>query len=69
MLRVQFSDRVAGLTKLSKTQRHTGLLCALVKVMNYSVETDSLLMKLPYYVLWICYIMCVKFYYWNYSGD
>jgi len=51
MLRVWFSDRVVGLTKLGKTQRHTGLLCALVKVMSYGVETDSLLMKLPYYVL------------------
>jgi len=28
-----------------------GLLCSVLKVMSYSVEIDSLLMKLPYYVL------------------
>lgn len=45
MLRVQFSDKVADLTKLCKTQRHTSLLNAIVTVMSYSVETDSLLVK------------------------
>jgi hypothetical protein len=37
MLKVQFHDKVAGLTKLDKTQRMIGLLCAILKVMSYSL--------------------------------
>jgi len=31
------NDLVVGLTKLSKTQRNIGLLCAVLKVMSYSL--------------------------------
>jgi hypothetical protein len=37
MLKVQLNDKVAGITKLGKTQRHTGLLRAVLKVMSYSL--------------------------------
>jgi len=34
---VQLNDRVAGLTELDKTQRMIGLLCDVLKVMNYYI--------------------------------
>ena len=37
MLQVQFNDKVAGLSKLDKTQRMIGLLCAVLKVMSCSL--------------------------------
>jgi len=37
MLKVQFNDKVAGLSKLDKTQRMIGLLCAIIKVMSFSL--------------------------------
>ena len=45
------NDRAVGSTKVGKTQRMIGLLCAVLKVMSYSLLTFSLLIKLPYNVL------------------
>jgi hypothetical protein len=36
-VKVRLNDRVAGLTKLDKTSRMSGLLCAILKVMNYGL--------------------------------
>jgi len=37
MLKVQFSDKVVGLTKLDKTQRLVGVLCAVLILMSCSL--------------------------------
>jgi len=36
MLKVCLNNNVLGFTKVSKTQRNIGLLCAVLKVMSYS---------------------------------
>ena len=54
--------KVAGLTKLGRTQKAIGLLCPILKTMSYSCK-HSLLIKLSYYVLWDYYIMSVKLYF------
>jgi len=50
-VKVQFSDKVAGLYILDKTQRMIRLLCAILQVMSYSLYTVCLLIKCTYYVL------------------
>lgn len=37
MLNIWLDDKVVGYTKVSKTQRMTGLLSAVLKVMSYSL--------------------------------
>ena len=37
MLKVRLNDKVVGSTKLGKTESNIGLLCALLKVMSYSL--------------------------------
>jgi hypothetical protein len=37
MLKVWFNDEVVGRTKLGKTHRNFGLLCAVLKVTSYSL--------------------------------
>ena len=51
ILKVPFNDKAGGLTKLGKTQRMFGLLCAVLKVTGYSLYTYCVPIKLPYYVL------------------
>jgi hypothetical protein len=46
-----FSDKVLRLTKPDKTQRMIGFLCAVLKVMSYSLQTFPLPINLPDYVL------------------
>jgi hypothetical protein len=44
---------------MGKTQRMIGLLCAVLKMLNYSLSTFSLLIKLPHYVLYACYVCSI----------
>jgi hypothetical protein len=61
------NDKVVGHTKLGAPQK---VYCVLSgKQLSYSCWTFYVLIKLPYYVLWTRYIMFVKLYYRNYSGD
>ena len=60
MLKVRLNNKVAGLTKLDKTQRNIGLLYAVLKVTGCSSQTFSPLIKLSYYVLQTYYIIFVK---------
>jgi len=50
-LKVRLNDTALGLGKLDKTQRNIGLLCAVLKVRSYSLQTLSPLIKSSYYVL------------------
>jgi len=61
-------EKVVDLTELDKTQRTIGLLCAAFKVMSHSFWTFCMPINLPYFPQ-TYYIMFVKVYYWNYSGD
>jgi hypothetical protein len=46
-LKVQLNEKVVGRTKVGKTQRIVGLLCAVLKVKSYNFCTFYLLIKLP----------------------
>ena len=50
-LKVRWNDKAVGRTKLVKTQKVIGLLCAALKVMRYSFKAFSALIKLPHYIL------------------
>jgi len=39
---VQLNDRVVGVTEVGKTQRNTGLLCVVLKMMRYSLYKQFL---------------------------
>jgi len=50
-LKVLWNDKAVGRTKLGKTQQVIGLLCAVLKVMIYSFQAFSVLIKLLQYIL------------------
>jgi hypothetical protein len=50
MLKVLLKNKVVGLTKLDKTYRNVGLLCAVFNVMSYSWLMFRLLIRLLYYI-------------------
>jgi hypothetical protein len=67
--KARFNNKPLGRTWLDKTQKNIGLLIAVLNWWVTICNNLSVLIKLPYYVLYTCYIMCVKLYYWYHSCD
>jgi hypothetical protein len=69
MIRERANDTVVGRTKLSKSQRMTGLLCAAFKLISYSLLTFSVLRSCHIMFCRPIIIMSVKLSYCGILGE